>query len=119
MRSYYLVLFAAGLLALGDAARATPRDVEKYLDKASAQATADVTAAGVDLGTGVRVKARVSSDGRLIGARVVSSSGSLETDRQAEKALRHLRVMGPPEALIGANVTVAVGSSALVQAKTP
>ena len=119
MKAYYLMVFAAGLLAFGDAVHASTRDVENYLDKASKQAVVEVTKAGVDVSPGVRVKARVSSDGRLLNATVVTSSGSQETDRKTEKALRRLRVLGPPNELIGVDVTVAVGPPGFVQAKTP
>ena len=49
----------------------------------------------------------------------MTSSGSLEADQKTEKVLRRLQVLGPPNALIGADVTVTVGRAAILQAKTP
>ena len=79
-------------------------------------ATANLAAAGIETGQGLTVQARVGSDGRLVDARVVTSSGSLETDRKATQALRRLRVKAPPTVLVGADVKIAVGPEAVVQA---
>jgi len=118
MRSYLLPLAAAATLALAGVAQAQNRDVTDYLNRVSAAATAEVAAAGV-APTGLTIKARVDSEGRLIGAHVAHSSGSLETDEKAAQAVRRLRVPGPPIVLMGAEVTVAVGEQPMVQAKTP
>lgn len=112
MRTIPLVLSAA--LAFGGAAHAVTRDVTDYLQRASAAATAELAAAGVDAGKGLKVQARVSSDGRLTGARVVTSSGSPETDRRAQLVLRRLRVSAPPNVLVGADVNIAIGSEPIV-----
>lgn len=111
MKTIPLVLSAAALLAFGGAAQARSRDVTEYLQRASATATADLAAAGVDAGEGLKVRARVSSDGRLTDARVVGSSGSPETDRRAQLVLRRLRVTAPPNVLVGAEVNIAIGAT--------
>ena len=113
------IVLSAALLAFGGAAHAANRDVTEYLQRASAVATADLAAAGVDAVQGLTVQARVGSDGRLANARVVTSSGSLETDRKATQALRRLRVNAPPNVLIGADVRIAIGSEPVVQAQNP
>ena len=118
MKAIPLVLSAA-LLAFGGAAHAGNRDVTEYLQRAGALATADLAAAGVDAGQGLIVRARVGSDGRLANARLVTSSGSLETDRKATQALRRLRVNAPPNVLIGADVRIAIGAEPVLHAQNP
>jgi TonB family protein len=113
MRTIALAISAA-LFAFSGTVQAGPRDVTDYLQRASAAATAELAAAGVDAGKGLKVQARVSSDGRLTGARVVNSSGSLETDRRAQLVLRRLRVSAPPNVLIGADVNIAIGAEPIV-----
>jgi len=113
------MLSAAALVAFGASAQAAPRDVRHYLQRAGEVAAAQVAAAGVDVGEGLDVQARVSSDGRLTGVRVVRSSGSLETDEKATRALSRLRVSAPPNALVGVDVTVAVSKASLETARNP
>jgi TonB family protein len=115
MKALPLVLSAA-VLALASAATAAPRDVREYLDRAGTAAAKRVAAAGVDVGPGLDVKGRVNSDGSLSSLRVVKSTGSLETDRSAVAALKRLRVPAPPNALLGAEVTVAVAKEPVLQA---
>ena len=119
MKSLSLMLSAAALVAFGVSVQAAPRDVRNYLQRAGEAAAVQVAAAGVDVGEGLDVQARVSSDGRLTGVRVVRSSGSLETDQKAAQALRRLRVAAPPNALVGADVTVAVSKQPLETAGNP
>jgi TonB family protein len=119
MKALSLVLSAATVIAFGGAAQSATRDVRDYLQRAGDVAGARVAAAGVDVGEGLDVKARVNSDGRLTGLRVVKSSGSLETDRKAVEALKRFRVSAPPNALLGADITVAVSKTPLAQAATP
>jgi TonB family protein len=114
MKVFPLMLAAAALFA--GQAQAAPRDVREYLQRAGDAAAAQVAAAGVDVGEGLDVKARVDADGRLTALRVVKSTGSLETDQKAVKALKKLRVAGPPNALLGADVTVAVARTPIVAA---
>ncbi|TAJ68435.1 MAG: energy transducer TonB [Phenylobacterium sp.] len=113
------LLLSAALLPFGGAAHAANRAVTDYLQRASAEATADLAAAGVDSGEGLTVQARVGSDGRLTGARVVKSSGSAEADQKAAKVLRRLRVGAPPNVLIGADVRIAIGPEQVLQAQNP
>lgn len=113
------LLLSAGLLAFGGSAQAANRDVTDYLQRAGDVAAAEVAAAGVDVGPGLSVKGRVNSDGRLTGVRVVKSSGSLEADQKAAQALRRLKVPAPPNALLGADVTVAVTKESILQAQNP
>lgn len=111
---------AAAALAFvlgGQPAQALSRDVRDYLDRAGAAAAERVAQAGVDVGAGLDVKARVDADGRLTGVRVVKSTGSIETDQSAVKALKRLRVAGPPNALLGADVTIAVSKAPEIQAR--
>ena len=116
MKVLPLMLSAAALMAFGGAAQGSTRDVRDYLQRAEDAAAARVAAAGVDVGEGLDVKARVDADGRLTAVRVVKSTGSLEIDQQAVKALKQFRVAGPPNALLGADVTIAVTKAPLVQA---
>jgi TonB family protein len=114
MKVFPLMLTAAALIA--GQAQAAPRDVRDYLQRAGDAAAGQVAAAGVDVGEGLDVKARVDADGRLTAVRVVKSTGSLEIDQKAVKALKKLRVAGPPNSLLGADVTVAVGKGPVVVA---
>lgn len=118
MRTLALMLSVA-LLATGGAARAANRDVDAFLDRASAAATADLAASGVQTDQLLVVRARVSSDGRLANPRVVTSSGSAEADRRAALVVRRLRLAAPPNVLIGAEVNIAVGPEAVRQAQNP
>jgi TonB family protein len=119
MKALPLLLSAAAIVAFSGAARAASRDVRDYLQRAGEVAATQVAAAGVDVGEGLDVKARVDSDGRLTGLRVVKSSGSLETDQKAVQALKRFKVPAPPNALLGADVTVAVSKAPLAQAANP
>jgi len=120
MKSLPLMLSAAGLLAFGPLAHAANRDVEAYLQRAGAEASAQVAEAGVRLpAEGVRLKGRVGADGRLTGLHVARSSGSADTDQKTAQALRRLKVANPPNVLIGADVVVAVGPEPILQAKHP
>lgn len=119
MKSRVLLLSAAALVAIGATAHAAPRDVRSYLDRAGVAAAKQVAQAGVDVGPGLDVKARVNSDGRLSSLRVVKSSGSLETDQRAVAALRRLKVSAPPNALLGADITVAVAKEPVLAAQNP
>ena len=116
MKVLPLMLSAAALIAFGGVAQSAPRDVRDYLQRAGDAAAARVAAAGVDVGDGLDVKARVDADGRLTALRVVKSTGSPETDQLAVAALKRIRVSGPPNALLGADVTIAVTKTPLVQA---
>ena len=113
------LLSAATLVAVGSTALAAPRDVRDYLDRAGAAAAKQVAQAGVDVGPGLDVKAHVNSDGRLSSLRVVKSSGSLETDQKAVAALKRLKVSAPPNALLGADITVAVAKEPVLAAQNP
>ena len=119
MKALPLVLSAAAVLAFGAVANAAPRDVRDYLDRAGRAAAKQVARAGVDVGPGLDVKGRVNSDGSLSSLRVVKSSGSLETDQKAVAALKRLRVPAPPNALLGADVTVAVAKEPVLAAQNP
>jgi len=110
---------SAAVLAFGGLAHAANRDVSQYLEKAGAVATADLAAAGIDTAPGLKIRARVSSDGRLSATEVVTSSGSAATDQQAVRVLRRLRVPAPPNVLIGADVNIAIGGAPIQQAKVP
>lgn len=114
MKVLPLMLSAAVLFA--GQAQASPRDVRNYLQRAGDAAAAEVAAAGVDVGEGLDVQARIDAEGRLTTVRVVRSTGSLEIDRKAVKALKRLRVAGPPNSLLGADVTIAVGKAPLSSA---
>lgn len=116
MKAQLLMLSAAGLVLAAGSAGAAERHVDRYIERASQAATAQAQAAGVPLaGEPISVKATVGADGRLNGLRVVRSSGSLETDQQATRALRLLKVAGPPSQIVGADVTLKVGGSATAQ----
>ena len=120
MQCSLLLFAAASVLTLGHPAHAsTNREVDAYLQRASETATAKIAAAGVEVPTSLKVKARVDSDGRLTALRVVNSSGSVETDQEATAVLRNFRLARPPIELIGAEVNVAVGPRPLVTAKFP
>lgn len=119
MKALACLLPAAALVAFGATAQASTRDVRDYLDRAGTAAAKQVSQAGVDVGPGLDVKARVNSDGRLSGLRVVKSSGSAEIDQKAVAALKRLKVSAPPNALLGADITVAVGKEPVAHAQNP
>lgn len=119
MKATTLALSALAIATFGVGAQASPREVRDYLARASDKAAEEVAEAGVDVGTGLGVKAQVNADGRLTGIRVTTSTGSAETDQAAVKALKKLRVQSPPNALLGADVTLAVGKAATEQAANP
>lgn len=119
MKAKAVAVAATALLALAATAHASPREVRDYLARASDKAAAEVADAGVDVGSGLGVKARVNADGRLTGIRVTTSTGSVETDQAAVKALKRLRVQGPPNALLGADVNIEIGKAPVAQAANP
>lgn len=116
MKALPLLLSAVALVAFGTVANGATRDVRDYLQRAGDAAATRVAAAGVDVGAGLDLQARVDADGRLTAVRVVKSTGSPETDRLAVRALRTFRVAGPPNALLGADVTIAVTKTPLIEA---
>ena len=75
MKVFPFMLAAAALFA--GQAYGAPRDVRDYLQRAGDAAAARIADAGVDVGEGLDVKARVDADGRLTAVRVVKSTGSL------------------------------------------
>jgi len=111
MKATTVALAALALAALGAPAQAVPREVRDYLTRASDKAAQEVAAAGVDVGEGLAVRARVNADGRLTVIHVPRSTGAAETDQAAVKALKRLRVHGPPNMLLGADVGIAVGKA--------
>ena len=122
MTRHSFVLAAAAALLVGQAAHASqpPREVQAYLQHASAVAAAKLETSGVALpADGVAIGARVASDGRLMGLHVVRSSGSLETDERAVAALRRFYAGEPPVFITGAEVTLALTPRAMLQAKVP
>ena len=107
-----LSLTAAGFLLAAPSQAAPAPEVRQFLDHSGQKANARLVKAGVSLaGQTADVRATVGSDGRLMGLRVVRSSGSRDTDAAIEKALNRLRVEAPPALLAGAQVTLAVGGS--------
>jgi TonB family protein len=118
MKASLLLFAAAGALTFAANAQAANREVDAYLQRAADTATAQIAAAGVETPS-LKIRARVDSDGRLTGARVVGSTGSLDTDQKATRALKGLRVASPPLALIGAEVNLTVGPPPILQAKVP
>lgn len=108
-----LRLIAGGATALVFAAAAhaaTPMQAH-YLQRADSVAESRLSTAGVALPAPLRFKARVSGDGTLMNGQLVESSGSRELDETALKALRRLRVDGPPTELVGRTVTLTLGES--------
>jgi TonB family protein len=120
MRHACALAAGAAALLLASAATADVRNVEAYLARAEAQAEQRLGQAGLDADrTPLQVRATVGGDGRLNGFRVVRSSGSLETDEKARKALHLLRVAAPPAELAGRQVTLTLGEASPVLAGTP
>jgi hypothetical protein len=111
---------AAGLLFAAQGAHATDRALAEYLGRTNAAAASQVNAAGVDLETHtLAVEARVGSDGRLGAIHVVRSTGSLEADLLATRALGKVRVADTPPGLVGAQVRLTLGPAPIVEAKAP
>ena len=105
-----LSLTAAGFLLSEPARAATAPEVRQFLDHSGQKANARLVKAGVSLaGQSADVRATVGGDGRLMGLRVVRSSGSRDTDAAIEKALNRLQVEAPPALLSGAQITLPVG----------
>ena len=115
MKTTLLMLSAAGLFLVAGASHAGPREVQAYLDDASARASAQLAAEGVH-SDDLRVKARIGSDGR-VHTLSVSGATSLEAELKARQALRGLKVDRPPAELAGRAVRLAVGPSPVLQAK--
>lgn len=120
MKATLVVLAAAGLLLGVEGVRAAPASLHQiYLAGVSAQADAKLANAGVTLpGRTVKVRATLSGN-RLVGARVVDSTGDLATDRAVEGALRRMRTSPIPAELSGRDVTLTLGDPSIVQAKVP
>lgn len=105
-----LSLTAAGFLLSEPSHAATAPEVRQFLDHSGQTANARLAKAGVSLaGQSAEVRATVGGDGRLMGLRVVRSSGSRDTDAAIEKALNRLQVEAPPALLSGAQITLPVG----------
>ena len=120
MKAQLLMLSAAALLAgAATAAKAGPAEVRLYLDQAKARADAQLAAAGVSLPGDLAVTLTVGGDGRLTGARVSHTSGSLEADQGAAAALRRLYVPDAPAELAGRKVTLTLSPAPIRQAKAP
>jgi len=119
MKAQLLMLSAAALLAGATAANAGPAEVRLYLDQAKAHADAQLAAAGVSLPGDLAVTVTVGGDGRLSGARVSHTSGSLEADQGAAAALRRLYVPDAPAELAGRKVTLTLSPAPIRQAKAP
>jgi hypothetical protein len=116
VKTTILVLSAAGLLSAAGASDAAPRQIQPYLDQASAAATARLESHGVTPAEAFRVKARIGADGR-VNTVALAGSGSLETDAKAREALRGLKVAKPPAELAGREVSLVVGPAPLLQAR--
>lgn len=120
MKATLVVLAAAGLLLGVEGVRAAPASLNQiYVAGVSAQADARLANAGVALpGRTVKVRGTLSGD-RLVGARVVESTGDLATDRAVEDALRRMRTSPVPPELSGREITLTLGEAPIVQAKVP
>jgi TonB family protein len=115
-----LSLTTAGFLLSEPTHAATAPEVRQFLDHSGAAANARLAKAGVSLaGQTADVRATVGGDGRLMGLRVVRSSGSRDTDAAIEKALDRLQVEAPPALLSGAQITLPVGGGQVSAATTP
>lgn len=119
MKAQLLMLSAAGLLFAASASHAAPSELQRYLDRAHAQADHDLAAASVPLNAPVTVRAYVGGDGRLNNVHVVRSSGSRDTDYAVERALKRLAVAGAPSPLVGSAIKLTLGEGPIVQAKAP
>lgn len=120
MKATLVVLAAAGLLLGVEGVRAAPAGLNQiYVAGVSAQADARLANAGVDLpGRTVKARGTLSGD-RLLGARVVESTGDLAVDRAVEDALRRMRTSPVPAELAGRDITLTLGEPPIVQAKAP
>jgi hypothetical protein len=116
VKSTILMLSAVGLFLAAGASHAAPRQLEAYLDQASADTAARLESNGVTPAAPVRVKARIGADGR-VSIVELAGSGSLEGDLKVRQALRGLRVASPPPELAGREVSFNVGPAALLQAR--
>jgi hypothetical protein len=115
-------LFAAAAAALslaaGVALAAPDRAVQAVLDDAYSQAQAQVR--DLDLSAHpAKARAYVDAEGRLIGVRVVESTGSRDADYRVETAIKRVRLRDVPPGLIGAQVNLAFGPADTRLAKAP
>ena len=109
MNTLRLIAGGAAALAFAAAAHAgTPMQAD-YLQRADSAAEARLSTAGVTLAAPFRFKARVSGDGTLMNAQLVESTGSRDLDETALRALRRMRVAGPPTELVGRTITLTLG----------
>ena len=119
MKTQAFWLSVAGLfLAAGASHAAQPSELQRYTDRAQAQAQRLLSAAGLDVRTAsVSVRATVNPDGRLSGLQVIRSSGSPSVDLAAETVLRKIVAADPPLGLTDGAVVLNVSGAPLVQAK--
>src|SRR5258708_24358211 len=119
MKTQACWLSVAGLFfAAGASHAAQPSELQRYADRAQAQA--QKLLGGLDVKTGsVSVRATVNPDGHLSGIQVMRSSGSRSVDLAAETVLRKIVVADPPLGLTDGAVVLKVSGAPVLQAKTP
>jgi hypothetical protein len=115
MKTTFLMLSAAAGLLIATSTEAAPRELQPYLDSASAAATERLAERGVATAESFRVKARIGADGRVLPVDV-QGAGSAETAIRARQALRGLRVAAPPPELAGRQVSLVIGPAAVERA---
>ncbi len=120
MKTYTILMSAAGLLFAASASHAAPTELQHYADRASATARALLCATGLDFkAQSVSVRATVDPDGRMNGLGLVRSSGSRDTDLAVKAVLKKVVETDPPIGLTGGAVTLNVHDVAEAKAKAP
>lgn len=117
MKNLFLSLGAASALLVAGAAHAQADSLQTFVDRVQAQAQSEVTAAGVDPhNDAMAVTAYIGPEGQLRDLRVVSSSGSPNTDEDVARTLRQLRVSHVPADLLQAKLTIFIGRAGMALA---
>ncbi|MDB5444655.1 MAG: hypothetical protein JWP86_2630 [Phenylobacterium sp.] len=118
MKKLFLSLGAAGALLVAGAAHAQSDTLQTFVDHVQAQAQSQVTAAGVNPHNDpMAVAAYVGPEGQLRDLRVISSSGSRDTDEEVAQTLRGVRVSHVPADLLQAKLTIFLGGAGVALAK--
>ncbi|HLZ83874.1 MAG TPA: TonB C-terminal domain-containing protein [Caulobacteraceae bacterium] len=117
MKTQAFLLSAAALVLAASPTWAAPSELDRYADRAKAQAERLLHATPLDLkGQSVSVRAKFDVDGRVTGLQVVRSSGSHDVDLAAETVLKKVVARDAPLGLTDGAVLMTVGATPIVQA---
>ena len=117
MKTQAFLLSAAALVLAASPTWAAPSELDRYADRAKAQAERLLHATPLDLkGQSVSVRAKFDIDGRVTGLQIVRSSGSHDVDLAAETVLKKVVARDAPLGLTDGAVLMTVSATRIVQA---